>query len=387
MNTDREFINELQTAPITLPDIPDPLQGPGLRADHAQKGAFVSFGSEFSQQPFPEKPQQLPAKLAEVPEFDLELLPERLRGFVNDVSERMQVPQDFIAVGCLVCLGAVIGRRLGIYPKRYDDWLVVPNLWGCIVSDPSKMKTPALQEVLNFLYQLESVASTEHAATDTFDNEMLVYNAQYQAFNDQLKTAAKKGNTPDMQAIQSRLSALTKPEKTEPARFLVGDSTVEKLGMLINQNPNGLLVVRDELTGWLYTLDKQGREGDRQFFLEAWNGKNRFNVERIGRGSLHIDALCISVLGTVQPGPLSTYVKQALNSGRGADGFMQRFQLGVWPDDTGGVWQNIDRYPDHAAKDAVRSVFTELSCLPVPISGAEVPGGSGPQVKDNFLLN
>jgi hypothetical protein len=28
-----------------------------------------------------------------------------------------------------VVAGSLIGRKVGIHPKRQDDWLVVPNLW------------------------------------------------------------------------------------------------------------------------------------------------------------------------------------------------------------------------------------------------------------------
>jgi len=43
----------------------------------------------------------------------------------------------------------------------------------------------------------------------------------------------------------------------------------------------------------------------------------------------------MSVLGTIQPGPLGTYLGEALRGGTGNDGLMQRFQLAVWPDDPG----------------------------------------------------
>ncbi len=41
-------------------------------------------------------------------------------------------------------------------------------------------------------------------------------------------------------------------------RYVVNDTTVEKLGELLNQNSRGLLVFRDELTGLLHSLDKDG---------------------------------------------------------------------------------------------------------------------------------
>ena len=92
-------------------------------------------------------------------------------------------------------------------------------------------------------------------------------------------------------------------------RYQTSDATVEKLGVLLQQNPTGLLVQRDELTGWLRSLDKQGREGDRSFFLEAWNGNGHFH-RLTGSPAVRcfVPALCLSVFGGVQPGPISQYV-------------------------------------------------------------------------------
>src|SRR4029453_7681695 len=75
-------------------------------------------------------------------------------------------------------------------------------------------------------------------------------------------------------------------------RYIVNDPTVEKLGELLNENPNGLLLFRDELTGWLRMLDRDGHESDRSFYLEAWNGTNSYTYDRIGRGTLPIKAAC-----------------------------------------------------------------------------------------------
>src|SRR5215203_4543194 len=78
-------------------------------------------------------------------------------------------------------------------------------------------------------------------------------------------------------------------------------------------------------------LDRVGREADRAFYLEAWNGNGSFEVDRIGRGSLHVPALCISLLGGIQPGPLTKYVGDALSEAEKADGLLQRFHGLVYP--------------------------------------------------------
>ncbi len=88
-------------------------------------------------------PKPLPELRQEVASWTEELLPEGFRPWLSDIAERMQCPPEFPAVGALVSISALVGRQIGIRPKRHDDWLVVPNLWGAIVGRPGIMKTPA----------------------------------------------------------------------------------------------------------------------------------------------------------------------------------------------------------------------------------------------------
>src|SRR5580658_6516828 len=108
------------------------------------------------------EPDAIPDGLPLVPAFDESLLPEVLRPWLSDVAERTQCPPEYAAVGALVALGAVVGRSCAIRPKRYDDWTVVPNLWGAVVGPPSSMKSPALTEALRPLAQLAGEATEEH---------------------------------------------------------------------------------------------------------------------------------------------------------------------------------------------------------------------------------
>jgi Protein of unknown function (DUF3987) len=67
----------------------------------------------------------------------------------------MQCPPDYPAVAVMIAQAAVVGRRVGIRPKRQDDWLVVVNLWGSVIGPPRVLKTPAIQEALTALQRLE----------------------------------------------------------------------------------------------------------------------------------------------------------------------------------------------------------------------------------------
>jgi hypothetical protein len=164
--------------------------------------------------------------------------------------------------------------------------------------------------------------------------------------------------------------ALGEEEEATQVRYRTSDATIEKLGELLVDNPNGLLNDRDELMGWLATLDRGGHEADRAFFLEAWDGRNPYDVDRIGRGSIHVPALCLSIFGGIQPGPLMRYVQDALSEGEKADGLLQRFQVLVWPDTR--EYRRSDEAPVPATRDAVYKVFKGLAELDAKAFGAEV---------------
>src|SRR5215212_1963236 len=191
-------------------------------------------------------------------------------------------------------------------------------------------------------------------ATLSYETDVMVAEATKAALKDELKRAAKEatrnGNRSKLEEIVRRGQDTEVPEKPLLRRYKTEDATVEKISEILLENPRGILVHRDELSGWLRNLDRQGREGDRSFYLEAWNGTGSFDVDRISRGSLHVPALCLSILGSIQPGPLSTYVYQATEGEKGDDGLLQRFQLLVWPDPPAS-WRNVDRWPDTEAKN------------------------------------
>lgn len=304
--------------------------------------------------------EPLPGGLPDVWPFSFDLLPSTLAPYCRDVSDRLQCAPDYVAVGLMVALGSVIGRSLGIYPKQHDDWLVVPNLWGGIVGRPSLFKSPALAQAIAPLTRLEQAAAnvfTEEQAQ--FKAEQFTAEIRQAEVKKLAKTLIKKGKEEEAVALLAEnLSAVAGPVCR---RYKTNDATVEKLGELLADNPRGLLVFRDELMGWLTSMDKEGREGDRSFYLEAFNGVGSFTYDRIGRGTVKINACTVSILGGIQPSKLDRYVRQALGYSSGNDGLMQRFQLLVWPDKMD--WKFVNRAPNKVARQQVDAVFERLAGL------------------------
>lgn len=313
-------------------------------------------------------PEELPIALPPVQPFAPDLLPVVLRPWISDIAERMQCPPDYPAVAAMIALAAVVGRQIGIRPKARDDWTVIPNLWGAVIGRPSLLKTPAISEPLRMVSSLEALAREEHEqAVKGYEADAMVREAMNKEAKVRIAKAVKADDFGLAQAIATE--SLDTPQAPTRRRYLTQDSTVEKLGELLRDNPRGVLIFRDELVGFLKILDQDGREGSRAFFLEAWNGTGGFTFDRIGRGTVEIPAACVSIIGAIQPGPLRDYLSAAVAGGAGDDGLVQRFQLAVWPD-PGKEWINVDRWPDTGARQAARAIFTRLDTLDLSAIGA-----------------
>lgn len=316
----------------------------------------------------------IPDPLKKVAEFNFNLLPNAFIPWIQDISERMQCPPDYAGIGAMITLSAVIGRKVGIKPKAYDDWLVVGNLWGFSVGRPSAMKTPALSEVLKPLKRLE-VEEKERYENNlsefNIDKEMMKLTGE-QVQKD-AKAAIKSKDNAKARALLEQ-AAQEEGEAPSRKRYIVYDATVEKLGELLNQNPNGLLLFRDEISGWLKTIDREDRANDREFWIESFAGNGSYTYDRIGRGTIDIEATTTSVIGGIQPAKLKPYIISNMAGGKNDDGFIQRLQLAVYPDNK--EWKLIDRYPDKEAKNNVFNIYDAIANkinFPDPEEGEDIP--------------
>lgn len=328
----------------------------------------------------PPDPRELKVGLPPVPPLIPEMIPRPLRAWLADIANRVGCPIEYVVVAAIVSAAALVGRKVGIRPKRCDDWLVIPNLWGAIIGRPGVMKTPSLAEALKFLHRLAIEARDRYTeAMIAHQGLAMIGAAKAKAAKEALERAAKgKTGVPPMSddGLQKLATEASAGQAVPPPilrRYVVSDTTTEKLGEIMAENPDGVLLSRDELVGFLRMLDKPGREGDRQAYLEFWNGDGRIVYDRIGRGTIHIDGACLSLIGGIQPGPLAAYVRDAA-SGGGGDGLIARFQLMVWPDDP-GPWRNVDRWPDSEAKTRAFEVYRKLDSLDAVAIGATLEEG------------
>jgi putative DNA primase/helicase len=309
--------------------------------------------------------------------------PVYIRDWIQGVADQMQLQVDYLAAPLLVYIGSVIGRKRGICVRQGTDWIEFPNLWGMLIGRPAMMKSPAMESMMKPLNQLAAKARVN------FDEEFKVYQKKKKAWELRKKAVEEvykktcKQSFENDDSLTMEFKVEDEPKTPIRRRYKTDDSTVEKIGELLIENPQGFLVFRDELSGWLNSFEKQGRVNDRQFYLESWSGKKDFDVDRIGRGCLHVPSLFLSIFGSIQPGPLSRYVRSTVKGGIGDDGFLQRFQVMVWPDQK-TEWQLVNKGLDKSIESQVINLFDHLDKLKFDVEGNPVLLNFSTEAQERF---
>ncbi len=254
------------------------------------------------------------------PVFDPDILPRPWSRWAVEQANAVGCPVDYVAAALLASASAWIGNSRRI--AATSDWIEPPHLWFALMGMPSTGKTPAQRPFIDACKLLEmderpvwQERMAEHGQqTD-------ICNARREQWKVEVKAAIKNGNTPPEQPQDSM--------PTDPPgmpRVIIKDSTIEEATNILVHNPKGLLMLRDELAGWIGSFDRYGGEGsDRAFYLECWNGGSH-TVDRVKKTGQPVEVAyaSLSILGGIQPDRL----REAL---AGADdGFTARF-LYIWP--------------------------------------------------------
>ena len=315
-------------------------------------------------------PEPLPEALLPVEPFDFDLLPSPLQPWAQDLHERMQCAPDFIGIALMITLGSVLGPKITIRPQRNSDWTVAANNYGFGIAPSGSMKTPPIEQVLGFVKRLEATKREEHAeALRDFNRKLKAAEAIKGAAERKIKGDACKDaalTIDDHVAIlKAADDAAEEAGKQKPVqkRYITNSFTPASLIELLRQNPDGILVYRDELVALFESFEREDTAESRSVLIEAHSGLGSHTSDRIGRGfDLHVTLACASILGTVQPGVIAPFVRAAVSEGRGADGWLQRFQFMVWPD-APKEWKLIDRAADASLREQAFQVYKQLDQL------------------------
>jgi Protein of unknown function (DUF3987)/Bifunctional DNA primase/polymerase, N-terminal len=254
------------------------------------------------------------------PDFPLDVLPDFWAEWCAAHSKARYTPLDYTACTLLAgAAGLILNRR---WAQPGPEWREPTILWMGTLGDPSDGKTPAMQPVIDLINAIE------RAAEEFTQPEWNAYQEKLERSKEARKTW--EANAKPMRAAGEEPPPMP-PEANPPAevimpRLLVTDATSEALQRLLTKHPNGLIQYRDELAGWLGNMNRYagGEGGDRQFWIEAYQG-GHYTIDRIKHiVGMSIQHLSVGVIGGIQPDRLAELLKSA------NDGFVSRF-LWTWP--------------------------------------------------------
>lgn len=303
----------------------------------------------------------LRAELPAPPELRLrDVLRPRLARWVEEAARAKGAPPDYVFAALLSVSGALLGNTRWVSP--WKGWAEPPLIWTMCIGLPSAGKTPAFASVLTPLRDVERpLRETARKQLEEWTKKADLAKMAESVWKETARAAIKE----EKHAPEKPVTAEIGPRPHIP-RLIVNDGTIEKLAVILAQQPRGTFQMRDELAGWLEGMQRYAGGGsDRPFWLEAYGGQG-FTVERMGREPLTVDRLTIGVTGGIQPDRLRTLLLKSDD-----DGLLARL-VPIWPNPA-----PVQRPRAWADEDLIKTCFERLLCLEM-VSDDE--GGNRPWI-------
>jgi hypothetical protein len=271
--------------------------------------------------------------------FPTEALPECIRSFIEQGSNALNCDSAYIALPLLAALAGAIGNTRRIVLRR--DWIEPCVLWTANVGDSGTLKSPA-QDLAMF-----ALRDRHDEAMREYHEEMEQYQISKMEYERELSQWKKsKGNDPPPQP----------EDEPVPARYLCNDVTVEALAVMLQNQPRGVLLERDELNGWLKSFGayKSGRGGDDAHWLSMYGARN-LTVDRKSGDSkiIYVPRAAVSITGGIQP----EILKRALIGEQTENGLAARILMAM-PPSRKRVWTEAE--VDSMTKAGIDLLFRKL---------------------------
>jgi hypothetical protein len=268
---------------------------------------------EFEQHEFIEMPMApvdvLQGLRPPPPEMDMSLWPLVLQTRALEISD---------SVGCdaLVPLFAGLAAICGVVDARIrlelmPGFQVPPVLWLMTLGNPADKKSPGSRPMLSPLKDIE------FEDRPRFHKELLEWEGKEAAYATAKKSFLDFSAAPVDGSPPPEVPDM--PPQPVPLKITVSDITSQKLVRYAAERPRGLLCHLDEMNGWIKKLtDKQSGE-DRSAWVVSYEAE-RYEMDRVGAGSIHCENLAVSIYGNIQP-----QVFRMNLASLASDGLLQRF--------------------------------------------------------------
>jgi len=266
--------------------------------------------------------------------FPLDTLPQPIRSYVTDGAKAIGCDPSFIAPPLLSALASAIGNSRTVMLKQ--SWREPAILWTVIVGTSGTMKSPAFELALKPMRVIHERLLREHA------NSLASWKIEHAQWMRSCKALPPDREPPP------------EPERPTCPRICTDDATIDSIAPLLAQNPRGLLLARDELSGWFdfgRFSKGLGTDGSSRW-LEMFGGR-MLSVDRKTSDPIFVSRASVSIAGGIQP----EVFRRSIGQQHRDNGLAARF-LFAWPPRRPKRWSEDDVSADLEA--SVISVFDRL---------------------------
>jgi len=272
--------------------------------------------------------------------FPVDYLPGAMKQWTIESAEAGNIDPAYAALPLLSCMASCIGNSRVARIK--DSWKAPSILWTLFVGEGSSGKTIGYLGTLGLIKQAEQdYADRFSDAVKKFEVEKLRYELAVQKW----KKDNGKGELP------------FKPAPPIQQRLYTNDATVEAMAVILQDNPRGLLLCRDELSGWIGGFDEYSggkRSSDLSHWLEMYSSQPMTTDRKSGDNKLiRVPRAAVSITGGIQPNIL----KNALVGELMDSGFSARFLM-AYPPFRDPIWTDNDVSP--STKASVEALIDKL---------------------------
>jgi hypothetical protein len=275
---------------------------PGCYDKKSGAGPVAAEGKADRPETVPATPKKRPRPRTLEPyqPFPAASLPEPMGKYVREAAAAVGCDAAFVALPALAAVASVIGNTRTIQLKR--GWVEPSVIWSVIVGDSGTLKTPAYLKAVGHLFRIQKQFKAENEkAWRRYREELHDYRAS--------KRKGDGGGEPPPEPLYKRV--------------VISDITIQKVAEVLEDNPRGVLVARDELAGWLGSFRQykgQSEGSDLPNWLEMFRAGPLIVDRKTGdRRHYFVERAAVSITGSIQPRTLArAFSAEFLEAGGGA---------------------------------------------------------------------
>lgn len=215
-------------------------------------------------------------------------LPVGIQETINKVAQCYSCSTDYAFAGVLSAVSTAVGKTACLKWEGYTNY---PCFWNLCVGFTTDGKTQPLKWLMKPVWQRH------------FD--------KMKAAKKERAEQAEKGN--QLQSVEDAI--------------IISDHTPESLYKDLANNPRGLVLYRDELSGMFADFGRYNKSGEVSNLLSIWDSSD-FAVSRKTQESFCVEKPFLGMVGGIQPDKLAEVFADPKYRG---NGLFQRF-LWFWPD-------------------------------------------------------